>query len=277
MKGISVCLAAVLAVSCTLDEPAEAPPPPSWEEFLEQTTRFFNGSKVYVVEWDMALTLEELRDYYNEVILQFPGKESGWKAIVHRRNGNNDIWTPSKAMDLKYCVSNDFPDKARVIQEMQDAAAAWEDHTNVDFKYVPSQDGNCTGSNSQVTFAVCPTDEHPACAFVGPSGFGACQSKTLLINYPDLDHNNWYKTSAPNVTSTGVIRHELGHILGLRHEHLHADANSNCVETSGVWSPITDYDNESVMHYPWCNGVTTTDFTLTDKDIEGIQLLYGEK
>ncbi len=50
--------------------------------------------------------------------------------------------------------------------------------------------------------------------------------------------------------------HELGHGLGLSHEHARADIPGTCVTAGGVTSGyITPYDNQSVMHYsnPGCN------------------------
>jgi len=49
------------------------------------------------------------------------------------------------------------------------------------------------------------------------------------------------------VTSQGVFRHELGHVLGLRHEHIRAPGTF-CTEDSS-WRGVTAYDSASVMHY----------------------------
>jgi hypothetical protein len=35
----------------------------SWEEFRELSAREVNGETIYVVEWDLALSLEELHEY----------------------------------------------------------------------------------------------------------------------------------------------------------------------------------------------------------------------
>ena len=79
---------------------------------------------------------------------------------------------------------------------------------------------------------------------------------------------------APNVRTVGVFRHELGHILGLRHEHIRAEAGGVCTEGTS-FRALTPYDSSSVMHYPWCNGVTTTDLSITASDTSGARQLYG--
>ena len=83
----------------------------------------------------------------------------------------------------------------------------------------------------------------------------------------------------------GVIRHELGHVLGFRHEHIRAEAQEgmNGWEKSNMekWvtgglgaETLTDYDSQSVMHYP-LNGRGTLDFQLSDADKAGFKKLYS--
>jgi hypothetical protein len=139
----------------------------------------------------------------------------------------------------------------------------------VNFTYLPAHDGNCNNGNPSVVFSVAPWTSGGACAFF-PSG-GGCVPRTVVINFPDLDNN--YGTIAPNVRTVGVFRHELGHVLGLRHEHTRPEAGV-CFENS-AWRAVSPYDQASVMHYPWCNGVTASDLSITPYDALGAALLYG--
>jgi hypothetical protein len=83
----------------------------------------------------------------------------------------------------------------------------------------------------------------------------------------------------------GVVRHELGHVLGFRHEHIRAEAqegmDSRDKENMEKWvtgglgaETLTDYDSQSVMHYP-LNGRGTLDFQLSDADKAGFKKLYS--
>ncbi|WP_458576345.1 zinc metalloprotease [Aliamphritea spongicola] len=71
----------------------------------------------------------------------------------------------------------------------------------------------------------------------------------------------------------GILRHELGHVLGFRHEHTRAESGT-CFEDS-EWTPLTSYDPFSVMHYPQCNGQGDWSLSITKQDAKGASCLYG--
>jgi hypothetical protein len=73
-------------------------------------------------------------------------------------------------------------------------------------------------------------------------------------------------------TLTGVLRHELGHTLGFRHEHTRL-SSTGCYEDAS-WRALTNYDSSSVMHYPQCKGTQTGDLVLTASDKSGARSLY---
>jgi hypothetical protein len=80
-------------------------------------------------------------------------------------------------------------------------------------------------------------------------------------------------TSGGDPSLTGVLRHELGHTLGFRHEHTRPEAGT-CFEDNS-WRTLTTYDQASVMHYPQCNGISSWALELSAKDAQGAALLYG--
>ena len=69
-----------------------------------------------------------------------------------------------------------------------------------------------------------------------------------------------------------MLRHELGHTIGFRHEHTRPESGT-CFEDNN-WRPLTGYDSKSVMHYPQCNGTQDGDLSLTATERAGANSVY---
>jgi hypothetical protein len=81
--------------------------------------------------------------------------------------------------------------------------------------------------------------------------------------------------SAGSFDKVGVLRHELGHVLGFRHEHIRVEAPDPCYnEDITDVVDLTAYDSRSVMHY-LCGGAGDPHLRITSLDKEGAQKLYG--
>ena len=165
----------------------------SFEEFKAQLERDPTTNAYLVEEHIRIYTEAELADYYERQTQ--PGALS-----VHQYGGVDAIWNNAQKLNLSYCVSTQFgADHGTVVQAMADAAAAWQQASFVKFVYVSSQDGNCTNTNTQVTFNVRPVSgtNYNASAFF-PSYSRA--SRELLIDYSNATH-------ASPKTLTGILRH----------------------------------------------------------------------
>lgn len=263
----------VMLAGCVADNSQEL----EWEQFKAASTRVVEGREIYIVEWDLPIeNLDRLREYYEATRAgPFEGMDIAQTKsglMVNTVGGNDDVWNSDDALELTYCVSTDFAGNyARAKSEMAVAAADWARLANVDFVYDASEDSNCDNTNPDVTFAVRPWTSGGACAFF-PSG-GGCVPRTVVMDFVDFDTDPFWDTAAPNMTTTGVFRHELGHVLGFRHEHTNPGSGT-CFEDSD-WRALTPYDPSSVMHYQWCNGVLASNMTLTALDLDGSIGLYG--
>ena len=243
-------------------------PVPTLQEFASSS--FQDEDLTYIVNGDEpAYNVGDLRVLYD----QMTGAEryavhhaptDG--LIVNTVRGVDDKWTASQALNLTYCVSTKFgTNHAKVVTAMATGTGLWEAaSTKVNFTYVPSQDGACTTRNSSIVFSVEPTTttQYIARAFF-PST--SKRGRNILVNATSLyNSGSW--------TPGNIMGHELGHVLGFRHEHTRPEAGT-CFEDNN-WRPLTPYDSASIMHYPQCNG-TSADLSMTDQDRAGIRALYG--
>ena len=119
-----------------------------------------------------------------------------------------------------------------VVNAMNSATGAWESAARVNFVHNVSADGNCTKNTNSVVFnvrQVC-TGQYLARAFF-PST--SRRGREILIDC----------TSFGNISPwslNGVLRHELGHTIGFRHEHTRPESGT-CFENNS-WAALTTYD-----------------------------------
>ncbi len=224
----------------------------------------------WVVDGDTPVgTLEEMREVYDRLGVRTRGWGTSSSALsVNTPGGRDGVWDDATRRDLTYCVSRSFGTRYdQVVDAMSEAVAAWESTTGVDFRHVSAHDGSCGPRTSAVLFDVRPEDtggELLARAFFP----GDPRSRRNLI----VDPTAFGPTGV--VTLVGILRHELGHVLGFRHEHTRPEAGT-CFEDT-AYRPLTPYDRESVMHYPQCNGNMSSTLSITALDAEGARSIYGE-
>ena len=221
---------------------------------------------VYIVNGDTPIANEkQLREFHARHIAAGAGENT---LIVMRANGMDAAWDASRKNNLTYCVSTDFGSRhGLVTAEMNAAAQAWESAANLNFIHLAEHDGDCTARNENVLFDVRPVNTG-----------GGYLARAFFPNYGRSQRNILIDDSAfelsGNANLTGILRHELGHALGFRHEHTRPESGA-CFEDS-LWRPLTPYDSDSVMHYPQCNGTGDWSLALTEQDRIGVARLYGE-
>lgn len=243
----------------------------TFEEFRDQTLFLEETGKFYV-NGDVPINNEkQLREFYLRNIANEPVPLEGDvdEFAVLNIGGLDQIWPVSIRQALTYCVSTDFGFRhATVVADMEVAAAALEAVGNFNFHYIASQDAFCDQHNPNVLFDVRPVNaggQFLAAAFF-PNDPRELRSVVIDPSSFQLDPND-------TLTLRGILRHELGHVIGGRHEHTRPEAGE-CFEDDD-WRGVTDYDAFSFMHYPQCNGQGDWSLRLTEKDKNGIACLYG--
>jgi hypothetical protein len=248
----------------------------SFEDFKKSPAVYkepFEGGK-YIVDGDTAILGDkQLLEFFETKVRVAPAPPSIRRQVelaVGHVGGLDLAWNREMQGSLTYCVSRTgFGTRYdAVVRDMAAATEAWEKAAAVDFRHEAGQDGSCGPTNAAVVFDVRPVDAS-----------GQYLARAFFPNEPRPDRNVLIDGSSfeldpgEKLQLTGILRHELGHALGFRHEHTRPSSGP-CFEDND-WKPLTAYDPFSVMHYPQCNGRGDWSLTLTARDQSGSACLYG--
>lgn len=184
------------------------------------------------------------------------------------QNGRIVRWRPGTV--LSYCVlRNTFPsgDQYRLVRDsMQLATQEWAAACGVQFQYREAFDTSDSVRPAGVLFPVRWLDVGGQ--FIAASFFpnDPANRRRIVID------PSYFSTTFDKV---GVLRHELGHVLGFRHEQIRPGAPPQCLgeDTAGVVA-LTPYDKRSVMHY-MCGDAGSIALAISDLDRTGAQRVYG--
>ncbi len=238
--------AVVEQVKASLDRPSLEPKGPFDVE----------GQQLFLTELDLLLdshqaeTLRECQRLLSRADASLLGLTAKDKLVR---------WHPAVAMDLTYAVvesSFSGPISANAITTMlQHAGSDWAAICGVQFRQVESS------ASPLFTVRYLNTTEPTLHSTLAASFFPNEKPERRILYILPAFH------SGGNI---GVLRHELGHILGFRHEHIRITFSESLHDTT----PLSAYDKYSVMHYRVAGG-GTHDMHITDKDAEGARRVYG--
>jgi DNA uptake protein ComE-like DNA-binding protein len=225
---------------------------------------------VCIVEGDIPLAgPEAVRKYY------YSRNAAPGGLNVFREDDVDHLWNKLDRFRLTYCVSStEFTadEHRRVVEAMQAAAAEWQQFAHVAFRYVPEQDRTCKLGTNRVTFAVVKAP--PDAYYIARAFFPQYElaERGIRMNLPEMEA---LVEQYPEASLVGIMRHELGHVLGFRHEHIRPENSNNwfCREPE-TFRASTVYDKKSTMHYPHCDGEGDWSLSMSELDAVGAAFFY---
>jgi hypothetical protein len=244
-----------------------------------------DGEDFWVAEGDLLLAETELKSYAEARQAQEDARkatadaeaaglggaslrEAATRSLVGVTAGGKHVrWKPGTV--LTYRVARTTFSAAHyetVVENMAAATGAWEETCGVSFRHASDLDERPgTGPEGSV-FVVRELDTGGQ--FIAAAFFPNDPATRRLV----LIDPSYYSTTFDAV---GVLRHELGHVLGFRHEHIVSQAPPACPdEPLFDTAQLTDYDPQSVMHY-FCGDRGSRTLAISTVDQRGSQLIYG--
>lgn len=228
-----------------------------------------DSKKYYIVEGDLLLNEYEYTQYRISLLVPIDSTRLEEKLVGEIRNNKIVKWPQDYV--IKFCISkNTFQtlDQYNLVKEnMKVATKEWENTCNVRFYYDENKDiNNILTPTSDLTFVVMGYNTNSSFIASAFFPYDPPTKRRLLID------PSYFNTSYDKI---GVLRHELGHILGFRHEHIRGNVPLICKGESSVGTiNITQYDPKSVMHY-FCEGIGNIKLEITEIDRQGSQSIYG--
>ena len=243
------------------------------------------GKTYYIKEGDLLLDEEALRLYAEEQAQaeqerSRPPEGISRLKLVADPSGRAVRWR--KGLVLTYTVrrrpkADDFAafesdeEYEAVVDAMFSATSEWENACGINFKHLQEQDELSSAVDDRGPKPLFEVVKHDYDGSIVASAFfpnTPPQERQVIIFSAFFSTDLWF----PQV---GVLRHELGHVLGFRHEHIDPDAPKECQgEIPGRVIDATIYDPKSVMHY-FCGGVGSMTLEITDLDRAASSRLYG--
>jgi hypothetical protein len=241
-----------------------------------------DGETYWRVEGDTLLDEGQLEQYARQIDAmrkaRAADREAGLPLVAMTELGGATEggkiirWTPG--LQLTYAVlRNTFAIGGEAGYELavdstRRATADWEATCGVKFAHKSILDASPKLQPDGVMFVVREFDAKGD--FIAAAFFpnDPINRRRLLID-PS------FYSPALGFDKVGVLRHELGHVLGFRHEQIRSEAPPGCPDedTYGTIN-LGDYDPRSVMHY-FCGGVGSKGLAITEQDRVGAQRVYG--
>jgi|GEM_PF-2064846 len=251
----------------------------SWKDFtyptLNDLMKIYDTVRVdnqdyFLVEGDILLTYQEIFPYHLGFLsyVTDTSRFQSQKLVGEIRNGN--YVKQEFPLNMRYSIikSTFTNQEYNIVKEaMYKAVSDWMATCNVNLKHIVNLDAELSGFSNpnDLTFVIKKVNVNGN--FIANSFFPNSPKTRRKI----LIDSSFFST---DFSQSGVLRHEIGHILGFLHEHIHTEALPVCeYEPRGAAIDLNEYDPKSVMHY-FCCRVGTKELLISENDKIGAAIYY---
>ena len=249
---------------------------PDSQEAVDEYLRLMPKSDAthYIIEGDLRITRLQLIEYLR-TLKSFKGKElAGTELKVAKDPATGELswWKAMESRRITFSVDTASfsvlgTDRADVaVEDVKAAGNAWSaacPECKLDFVFVPPEQAGQDFSRVVFVVRLRNVDDGTLAMSFFPYDYLATKQPQTLFVYP-----GYYTSSFDRV---GIMRHELGHVLGYRHEHI--DNVPGCFTEDNDWKALTPRDSLSVMHY-LCGGGGSMQLKLSPFDVAAHRCLY---
>jgi len=227
------------------------------------------GSGNYLVEGDLLISDNEIGSYLRHLRNPTPQLVSSGELIINAPGGRLDYIVDPADRKMTYAVDRaSFPSQQaaqKISDNFRSAATEWENvcpACGIAFQEKSLADIGQDASPRSFVIRFQNVAGGPIARSFFPS---TAAGRRDVAVFPDY--------LSPNLSfdAVGVFRHEIGHILGYRHEHI--SNVPGCATEGNEWKLLTPYTPNSVMHY-FCGGHGSLDLAIRKADAEGHRCIY---
>lgn len=232
--------------------------------------------RIHIVDGDVAKTDEELTTCQQEMQERARAREAvpsppeGYEVMLVSKAdkaGRVVRWSSSMARNLKWWLDEEsFKSGPLNVTDVYDLFLA----ACFDWQRICGVRLSPVSSKAEAVFVVkyTNTQDQPQ-----------CKDLLALSFFPDSPKSErivqLFSAFAKASSPVGILRHEIGHLLGFRHEHilLGKKLPPQYRESLHDAMPLSSYDTQSVMHYDFLGGMSS--YEISKLDAQCAQVVYG--